>query len=264
VLHPGLEMTTQGPPRLGAIVLAGGRSRRMGTSKALLDWHGGTLVRRVTGILQRVADPVVVVHADDQELPPLPGAERAVDRSPDRGPLEGIAAGLRAVAARCPAVFVSGTDLPLLHPDLVVALATARAEHDAVVPVADGHVHHLCAVYSCDLLPMVEQQLAADRLRVGLLLEAIDVLRLDAAALPHPESLRNLNTEDSYRQVLAEPQPQITLPTGSVRAATLGEAARLAPDLANALPGRTLLLNGAAIEPDPATPLVEGDVLELA
>ena len=257
----------QEPPRLGAIVLAGGRSRRMGTPKALLDWHGGTLVRRITGILLRIADPVVVVHADGQELPPLVGVERVTDRAPDRGPLEGIAAGLRAVADRCPAVFVSGTDLPLLHPDLVLALATGRGDHDAAVPVADGYVHHLCAVYASDLLPAVEQQLAGDRLRVGQLLEGIDVLRLDATALPHPESLRNLNTDEDYRRALAEPQPRITLRAGlgpgSVRAATLGEAARLAPALAAELSGRTLRLNSAAIEPDPATPLVEGDVLEL-
>jgi molybdenum cofactor guanylyltransferase len=255
-------MTMQAPPRLGAMVLAGGRSTRMGSPKALLDWHGGTLLRRVSGILQRVADPVVIVHAGGQELPPLPGVERAVDRAPDRGPMEGIAAGLQAVASRRPAVFVAGTDLPFLHPDLVEALATSRGRHEAAVPVADGHVHHLCAVYSSDLLPVVEQQLAGDRLRVGLLLEAIDVLRLDATALPHPESLRNLNTDDSYRQALAEPQPLITFPTGSVRAATLGEATRLAPQLAVELSGRELLLNGAAVEADPATPLVEGDVLE--
>jgi hypothetical protein len=150
----------------------------------------------------------------------------------------------------------------------VLALATGRGENDVAVPVADGHVHHLCAVYGSDLLPAVEQQLAGDRLRVGLLLEGIDVLRLDATALPHPESLRNLNTGDSYRRALAEPQPRITLGAGlgqgSVRAATLGEAARLAPALAGELSGRRLILNGGAVEPDPATPLVEGDVLELA
>jgi molybdenum cofactor guanylyltransferase len=247
--------------RLGAIVLAGGRSSRMGTPKALLDWHGSTLVRRVTGILQRVADPVVVVHAVGQQLPPLPGVERAVDRASDRGPLEGIAAGLRAVAGPRRAVVVAGTDLPFLHPDLVLALAAARGEHDVAVPVADGHVHHLCAVYRSDLLPAVEQQLADGQLRVGLLLERIDVLRLEACALPHPESLRNLNTDDAYRQALAEPQPRVTLPTGPARAATLGEAIRLAPALAAELPRRTPRLNGAAIAPDPTTPLVEGDVL---
>jgi hypothetical protein len=91
----------------------------------------------------------------------------------------------------------------------------------------------------------------------------MDVLRLDATALPHPESLRNLNTDDSYRQALAEPQPRIRLGAGSVRAATLGEAIRLTPAPGVELSGRTLRLNGAAIEPDPATPLVEGDVLEL-
>jgi molybdenum cofactor guanylyltransferase len=260
-------MTMQAPPRLAAMVLAGGRSTRMGSPKALLDWHGGTLVRRVSGILQRVADPVVVVHAARQQLPPLPGVERVVDRAPDRGPLEGIAAGLRAVAGRCPAVFVSGTDLPFLHPDLVLALATARREHDVAVPVADGHVHHLCAVYGSHLLPAVERQLAESRLRVGLLLERIDVLRLDAAVLPHPESLRNLNTDDSYRQALAEPQPWVTLRggfgEGSVRAATLAEATRLAPALGIELSGRALRLNGTAIDRDPAMPLVEGDVLEI-
>ena len=262
MLHEAPAVTAPEPPRLGAIVLAGGRSTRMGTPKALLDWHGGTLVRRVTGILQRLADPVVVVHAEGQELPPLPGVERVVDRAPDRGPLEGIAAGLRAVADRRPAVFVSGTDLPFLHPDLVLALAAARAEHDLAVPVAGGHVHHLCAVYRTDLLHAVERQLASNRLRVGLLLDGMDVLRLDATALPHPESLRNLNTDDSYRQALAEPQPRITLGAGSVRAATLGEAIRLTPSLGVELSGRSLRLNGVAIEPDPATPLVEGDVLE--
>ena len=178
-----------------------------------------------------------------------------------------MAAGLRAVAGRCPAVFVSGTDLPFLHPDLVLALAAARGEHDVAVPVADGHVHHLCAVYGTDLLPAVEQQLAGDRLRVGLLLEGIDVLRLDATALPHPESLRNLNTDDAYRQALAEPQPRIALPAGS---AGIGASARWArPSVSPrrwppSCRAARLRLNGAVIEPDPTTPLVEGDVLELA
>ncbi|MDX6494810.1 MAG: molybdenum cofactor guanylyltransferase, partial [Gaiellales bacterium] len=46
-------------PGLGAIVLVGGRSIRMGSAKALLDWHGSTMARRVTGIVGRAASPVV-------------------------------------------------------------------------------------------------------------------------------------------------------------------------------------------------------------
>jgi molybdopterin-guanine dinucleotide biosynthesis protein A len=58
-----------------AIVLAGGRSRRMGRPKALLDWHGSTLVHRAAGLVAREVDgPVVVVRAAGQPLPALPAA----------------------------------------------------------------------------------------------------------------------------------------------------------------------------------------------
>ena len=81
------------------IVLAGGRSSRMGTPKAALEWHGSTLLRRVTGIVARAAGgPVVVVRAPGQELPALPrGVEIAEDAREGRGPLQGLAAGLAAV-----------------------------------------------------------------------------------------------------------------------------------------------------------------------
>ena len=84
---------------LAAVVLAGGESRRMGTPKPLLDWHGATLIERVTGILVRVAEPVVVVGGPGRPLPELaPESSRCADRLPGQGPLEGIAAGLRHVA----------------------------------------------------------------------------------------------------------------------------------------------------------------------
>src|SRR5690349_8268256 len=82
--------------RAAAIVLAGGGSTRMGTDKASLDWHGTTLLRRAVGIAHRAVDgPVIVVRAAGQRLPLLPdGVELAQDARPDRGPLEGLAAGL--------------------------------------------------------------------------------------------------------------------------------------------------------------------------
>src|SRR5438067_1561794 len=143
-------------PGLGAIVLVGGRSTRMGTAKALLDWHGSPLARRVTGILGRAARPVVVVHEPGQELPPLPGTELVADATPGRGPLEGIAAGMRVLAGRCRYVFVSGTDLPLLHPDFVRSVARALDGHEIAAPVADGRSHPLAAVYRIETLSRIE------------------------------------------------------------------------------------------------------------
>ena len=62
------------------IVLAGGRSTRMGSPKAALEWHGSTLLRRITGIVGRAVDgPVVVVRAPGQALPALPDGVEVVE-----------------------------------------------------------------------------------------------------------------------------------------------------------------------------------------
>src|SRR5688500_11143072 len=103
------------------IVLAGGRSTRMGRPKAALEWHGTTLLERVVGVVGRVVDgPVVVVRAPGQELPPLPpGVALATDAREGRGPLQGLAAGLEAVGGDAERAYVSSTDVPLLHPAFV-------------------------------------------------------------------------------------------------------------------------------------------------
>ena len=81
-----------------AIVLAGGRSSRMGRAKASLDWEGAPLLSRTVATLGAVADRVVVVRSPGQALPPLPVAVTVVeDARPGRGPLEGLLAGLRSL-----------------------------------------------------------------------------------------------------------------------------------------------------------------------
>jgi molybdopterin-guanine dinucleotide biosynthesis protein A len=266
---------TPAGPRLGAIVLAGGRSSRMGAEKAMLEWHGSTMLRRVSGILQRVAEPVVVVHADRQTLPDLPEVERVADARAGRGPLEGIAAGMRAVQGRCEAVFVSATDVPMLHPDFVRALAAALDGHDVAVPVADGRAHPLEAVYRLSLLPRVERLLADGQLRAMALLDGPRVRRLEGDELVEPRSLRNVNTPEQYREALAEPEPEVVielhcelrqrlgLDRTTVLAATLGRAMAAVSGMGEPTAGMAATLNGAPLPADPATPLVEGDVIAL-
>jgi len=259
-------------PGLGAIVLVGGRSTRMGAAKAMLEWHDSSMARRVTGIVCRVAYPVVVVHQAGQELPPLPGAELVADAAPARGPLEGIAAGMRSLKGRCRCVFVSGTDLPLLHPEFVRAVARALDGHEIVAPAADGRSHPLAAVYRIEALDRIEALLADDQLRATALLESAGAHQLDAGSLPHPESLRNLNTPQEYAQAIAEPEPEIIVKAlgaardrlgfaaRAVRAATLGRA-MAAAGVEGSLGDLALALNGAPLGPDPSSPLVSGDAI---
>jgi len=185
-----------------AIVLAGGRSSRMGEPKALLDWHGEPLVHHVAGILAQVCGPVIVVVAAGQSVPVPEGVEITVDATPERGPLEGVAAGIRAVAGRSPAVFLAAVDLPLLHPAFVGQMLAALPGFDAAVAVADGRDQPLAAAYDARLLERAPQLLAAGEARVTALLEHGLIRRLTVAELVAPDSLRNVNTPAEYRRLL--------------------------------------------------------------
>ena len=243
----------------GGIVLAGGRSSRMGTPKAWLDWHGSTLLRRTCGVVARGAGgPVVVVRAPGQELPELPAGVRVVeDAREGRGPLQGLLAGLEATEGEL--AFVASTDMPFLHPRFVAAVCAAAGEADAAVPLLDGFRQPLAAAYRPALAPLLAELVAAERLGSASLFERCATRWLHD--LPHPESVRNVNLPADYEQALAEPGPAVRVrclgPPVEVRAATLGAAA--------AAVGVTLdahvaaAIDGDPIAADPLEPLADGD-----
>jgi molybdenum cofactor guanylyltransferase len=266
------------------IVLAGGRSSRMGTPKAALEWHGSTLLRRVVGVAGRSLDgPVVVVRAPGQALPELPdGVEVVEDAREGRGPLQGLAAGLAAVRERALAAYASSTDVPLLHPRFIHRVLSAFDDDvDIVLPEVEGFRQPLAAVYRTELADVVERLIAEDRLRPAFLFEACRVRRLDAAALladpalaaldPELDSVLNLNEPADYEAARARPAPDVTVRVfGALRrhstlagdpalvaAATLGEAAAAS---GLSLDGHVVAaLNGDQITRDPEAPLVAGD-----
>jgi molybdenum cofactor guanylyltransferase len=258
-------------PTTAGIVLAGGRSSRMGTPKAALEWHGSTLLGHVVGLVARGVDgPVVVVTAPGQALPSLPtGVEVVQDAREGRGPLQGLAAGLAAVAAHADAAYVSATDAPLLHPAFVRRVVRALDDDvDMVLPRAHGFPQPLAAAYRTALLEHIERMLADDRIRLGELFDGCRVRRLDAAELladrelaaadPALDSLLNLNEPADYEAARARPAPEVTVHgLGVVRAATLGAAARAA---GVTLDDRVVAtLDGAQVDSEPDLPLVAGD-----
>jgi molybdenum cofactor guanylyltransferase len=181
----------------------------MGTPKAALEWHGSTLLSHVTGIVARATGgPVVVVRAPGQELPPLSDEiELVEDPEEGRGPLQGIAAGLAAVADRADVAFVSAVDAPFLHPGFVRAVVDAlRPGDDVAVPVADGRAHPLSAAYRTSVLATAEELLAAGQLRATGLVEACRARELEASKLPGGvDSLLNLNEPADYQAALVRP-----------------------------------------------------------
>ena len=146
---------------IGSIVLAGGRSKRMGRPKELLPFGDSTMLGRVVDAMIHVTYPVVVVARDEhQELPPLPlEIELAYDESPDLGPLAGIAAGMRRLGRECEAAFVTGCDMPFPDGRAVQWLGSLLGEHDVAIPQVGGALQPLCALYRLRLLPRIELML---------------------------------------------------------------------------------------------------------
>ena len=192
----------------GGIVLCGGKSSRMGTSKALLPFGPETMLQRVVRVLGSVVQPIVVVAAVDQELPALPAnVAIARDEREGRGPLQGLAAGLKALPDDVEAAYITSCDVPLLVPAFVTQLLALADGYDVALMAIDGFAHPLSAVYRRNVLPHVEALLASDRLRPAFLFETVKTRRVapvEMTADPDLRTLRNLNTREDYEEALRE------------------------------------------------------------
>lgn len=190
----------------GGIVLAGGKSTRMGTPKALLPFGAETMLQRVVRLLGEVVAPIVVVAARDQQLPTL-GADIIVtrDEREGRGPLEGLRAGLKAMPENVEIAYVTSCDVPLLVPGFVRQMLDLSRGFDVAVMHIDGFTHPLSAVYRRATLPHVEALLAVDQLRPAFLFDIVATRRVspeEMTADPDLRTLRNLNTPEDYQREL--------------------------------------------------------------
>lgn len=199
----------QDETRRGAIVLCGGQSKRMGRDKASLPFGPELMLQRVVRIVSEVVnlESIVVVAADGQILPELPAAVVvARDQRADRGPLEGLAGGLRCMPKNVEAVYVTSCDVPLLKSQFICEMFNRLGAADIAVP-HDGKFHHpLSAVYRTNVFPTLQNLLAHDCLRMSSLLDKVETIDVDVEGLraidPTLSSLLNCNRPEDYDAAL--------------------------------------------------------------
>jgi molybdopterin-guanine dinucleotide biosynthesis protein A len=194
--------------KASGIVLCGGKSTRMGTSKALLPFGPESMLQRVVRLLSQVVAPIVVVAATSQELPALPPEVIITrDEREARGPLEGLRAGLKALPDDVDAAYVTSCDVPLLEPAFVSRMVRLADGYDICVMEVDGFTHPLSAVYRRAILANVEHLLAQDRLRPAFLFDLAKTRRVKPEEMtsidPELRTLRNLNTREDYEAALS-------------------------------------------------------------
>ncbi len=202
-----------------AVILAGGKSRRMGRDKAWIEFEGVPLIVRVLARVRQLADDVVIVTNTPAPFAPLQ-VPLVGDEIPDGGPLAGIAAGLNAVKHNH--ALVVACDMPFLNVELCRYLVSLAADSDLVIPNfpsgetpaepravqrapsarrgKDLDLHPLHAVYAKGCLEPIRRALARGNRRLISFHHEVrvrvvspdEIVRFD----PEGRSLLNLNTPE--------------------------------------------------------------------
>ncbi len=159
-----VPVTGAPPPVMAGLVLAGGRSSRMGTDKALLALDGEPLAVGATAFLRGFCEPVLLAGGTTRRLAmlrALPGLGAVVpvtDAAADAGPLAGLVAGLRE--APTPLLAVLAVDLPHPSREVFALLAGLWRGEAAVLPEVAGRLQPFHAVWAASALPVLERRLA--------------------------------------------------------------------------------------------------------
>ena len=195
------------------VLLAGGKSRRMGEDKRYLVVGEQTLLERGLGVLRSMFHEVLVVIAQDSA--PLDIDARVVrDLVPDCGSLGGIYTGL--TQATSPYIFAVACDMPFLDQAVIAQFTSRRATSDIVMAKLAARLHPMHALYGKRCLPILEQMIQARHLKIqelvshaSLRVEYVtetDLLTID----PSGRSFHNVNTPadlEAARSLLARDPP---------------------------------------------------------
>ncbi len=183
---------------LAGLLLAGGRSSRFGSDKALAVVDGTTLLSRAVACLRGVCDGPVVVASGDGASRPGVGDRQVADRIADAGPLSAIAAGLADLGDEADRVAVLAVDHVAPSPTLLRLLADQPGSWDVALAVVGGRRQPLHAVWSSATAPALAAAVDAGERSVLRWLDGRDaVVELDEATLGGagilPTSIRDVD-----------------------------------------------------------------------
>ncbi len=184
--------------KIGCAILAGGKSSRMGTDKALLKYDGKNFIKRLCDELDCFEEKAIA-RGNRSDIKDI-SWNIIPDIYPERGPI----GGLHAVLSICEsdAVFCVSCDMPLLQISLVNHLCGYMKEDiDVVIAVTqDGRKHPLCGIYRKSVLPVLEEQILADNNRM---MAALNKMRVEYVTLDFENSrqLKNINTPEDYLEI---------------------------------------------------------------
>ncbi len=182
-----------------SIILAGGKSSRLGRSKALQVIEGKSLIQRVVDRLSILSTEIIIVTARGEAIPcssPV-RIKTVADIYPEKGPLVGIYSGL--IASSSSRAIVVGCDTPFLSVGLLKYMIQISSTFDVVVPRIKDKLEPLCAVYSKSCLVLIQELLEQNELRIAELFSMVKVKYVEEDEInsfdPRHLSFFNINNQ---------------------------------------------------------------------
>jgi molybdopterin-guanine dinucleotide biosynthesis protein A len=181
------------------VILAGGKSRRMGRDKAFLPYGKGLLIERVIEVVQQVTADVILITNTPEQYQRF-GLPMFSDVIPEAGSLGGVYSGL--VFAKTPYSLCLACDMPFVKPAFLRFLCDTAAEADVVIPRNAEDFQPLCAVYSQVCREPIRQKIEGGRLKITGFFDQVSVRVIDGDLLarydPHDIMFFNANTPEEY------------------------------------------------------------------
>jgi molybdopterin-guanine dinucleotide biosynthesis protein A len=176
-------------------ILAGGKSRRMGTDKSFIMLEGKPLIQHVIERASTLNCPIILIANDVERYSAL-GLPVYTDVIPNAGSLGGLYSAL--MHSTTANTLCLACDMPRISPPLLAHLATLTAEHDAVVPRVDGVAQSLHAIYHRHCLPIMYENVITGRLKISPMFDELKTRFVEGGELrlfdPDGTSFVNVNT----------------------------------------------------------------------
>ncbi len=190
-----MNRTTASPHNISGILLAGGRSKRMGQNKARMTFRGRELYTYPLEVLERLCSEVLVsapqgIFPDNFPFPIIP------DIHPGLGPLAGIHSCLRSVTGD--RAIVLSCDTPFITTGFLEALYSAMNDAPAIAGTDEtGRPQPLAAIYRSSLWPLAEELLETGNYRMNLFLDRAGAKFADVAEMGFDPVRLFFNVNDS-------------------------------------------------------------------
>lgn len=185
------------------VLLAGGKSRRMGTDKLLLPQNGTTVLQAAVSRFSSFFDKVYLSVGEAGKYPEI-SAEHLVDSFPGCGPMAGLLEGLKV--SQSGGVFLAAADIPFSDPERALKIIAASGGYEICVTVdGQGRYEPLFGYYRASVADTVLEFLQAGNYRIAELFQRHNTLVLEPAAVPgiwNERAFANMNFPEDYRMLL--------------------------------------------------------------